>query len=143
MKARRVLFRLGLLIGLGIQIPGMTTTAQTTSPQPAQSPAPGLRKLTGDDEKRAKQLDEQIDKAMKADRWDEAIARAEELLSLRARAQGPKHFETVNADWLLSALRRMAPMAHQDRVAYQSARTMNEQAEALWAKGTYAQPQPP
>ncbi len=77
MKALRVLFRLGLLIGLGIQIPGLPTTAQTTSPKPEQSTAPGLRKLTGDDEKRAKQLDEQIDKSLKADRWDEAIARAE------------------------------------------------------------------
>ena len=54
MKALRVVFRLGLLIGLGIEIPGLPTTAQTTSPKEAQPPAPGLRKLTGDDEKRAK-----------------------------------------------------------------------------------------
>ena len=81
-------------------------------------------KLTGDDEKRAKQLDEQIDKALKADRWDEAIAQAEELLALRTRVQGPKHFETVDAEWRLKALRRVAPMPQEDRVAYQSAATM-------------------
>ncbi len=142
MNALRVLFRLGLLIGLGIGIPGMPTTAQTTSPKPAQSPAPGLRKLTGDDEKRAKQLDEQIDKAVKADRWDEAIARAEELLALRTWVQGPKHFETVDAQWRLRTLRRVAPMPHEDRVAYQSAQTMNAQAETLVAQGKYAQAQP-
>ena len=54
-----------------------------------------MRKLTGDDERRAKQLDEQIDNALKADRWDEAIAKAEELLALQTRIQGPEHFEAV------------------------------------------------
>jgi len=142
MKALRILFQLGLLIGLGIGIPGMPTRAQSTSPQPAQTPAPGLRKLTGEDEKRAKQLDEQIDKAMKADRWDEAIAGAEERVALRTRAQGPKHFETVNAEWRLKTLRRVAPTPHEDRVAYQSASTMNVRAETLLAQGKYAQAQP-
>jgi len=58
-------------------------SGQAPAPKPSagQPPASGLRKLTGDDEKRAKQLDEQIDKALKADRWDEAITRAEELLA--------------------------------------------------------------
>ncbi len=142
MKALRVLFRLGLLIGLGIEIPVAPTTAQTRSPKEAQPTAPGLHKLTGEDGKRAKQLDELIAEAMKADRWDEAIARAEELLALRTRAQGPKHFETVTAEWRLKALRRVAPMPHQDRVAYQSSRTMNEQAETHLAQGKYAQAQP-
>ena len=49
MNALRVVVRLGLLIGLGIQIPGSTTIAQTTSPKESQPPAPKLRKLTGDD----------------------------------------------------------------------------------------------
>ena len=121
MKALRIVFRLGLVIGLGIAIPGLPTTAQTTSPKEAQPPAPGLRKLTGDDAKRAEELDKAIEAALKADRWDEAIARAEELLALRTRVQGPKHFETVNAEWRLKTLRRVAPMPHEDRVAYQSA----------------------
>ena len=129
MNARRILFRLGLLIGLGIVIPGSPTIAQTTPPKEAQPPAPGLRKLTGDDAKRAEELDKAIEAALKADRWDEAIARAEELLALRTRVQGPKHFETVNAEWRLKALRRVAPMPHEDRVAYQSAGSMNAASE--------------
>ena len=75
MKALRVVLRLGLLSGLGIAIPGSPTTAQTTSPKEAQPPAPGLRKLTGDDAKRAEELDKAIEAALKADRWDEAISR--------------------------------------------------------------------
>ncbi|MFI5455327.1 MAG: CHAT domain-containing protein [Isosphaerales bacterium] len=119
-------------------------SGQAPAPKPmaGQPPAPGLRKLTGDDEKRAMHLDEQIDKALKADRWDEAIARAEELLALRTRGLGPERFETVNAEWNLKTLRRVARMPHADRVAYQSAITMDEQAIALNAKGKYAQAQP-
>ncbi|HKI19943.1 MAG TPA: hypothetical protein VKA15_18790 [Isosphaeraceae bacterium] len=128
MNALLVVFRLGLLIGLGLAIPGSPTTAQTASRQEGQSPAPGLRKLTGDDARRAEELDKAIEAALKADRWDEAIARAEELLALRTRVQGPKHFETMDAEWLLKALSRVAPMSHEDRVAYQSSNTMDKHA---------------
>ena len=61
---------------------------------------------------------------------------------MRTRVQGPKHFETVNAEWRLRRLRRVAPMPHEDRVAYQSADTMNGQATALVDQGKYAQAQP-
>jgi hypothetical protein len=85
-----------------------------------------LIKLTGDDAKRAKELDKAIEAALAADRWDEAIAREGELLALRVKVQGPKHFETVNAEWSLKALRRVAPMPKEDRIASQSAITMKE-----------------
>jgi tetratricopeptide (TPR) repeat protein len=103
---------------------------------------PGQLVVKGDDARRAEELDKAIDAALKADRWDEAIARAEDLLALRTRGQGPKHFETVSAEWRLKTLRRVAPMPHEDRVGYQSANTMNEQAETLFAQGKYAQAQP-
>ena len=117
---------------------GVAQTATTTG----QPTAPGLRKLTGDDAKRAEELGKSIEAALKADRWDEAIARAEELLALRARVQGPKHFETVDAGWRLKTFRRVAPMPHEERVAYQSSNAMDEQAEALHAQGKYAAAQP-
>src|SRR5271157_1462352 len=135
MKALHVVFRLGLLIGLVIEITGSPATAQTTSPKEAQHPAPGLRKLTGDDARRAVELEKAIGAALKADRWDDAVARAQEVLALRARVQGPKHFETVNAEWRLKRLRRVALMPKEDRVAYQSAGTMTEQAITLLAQG--------
>ncbi|MGD0044020.1 MAG: tetratricopeptide repeat protein, partial [Isosphaeraceae bacterium] len=142
MKSLCIVFQFGLLIGLGIAIPGLPTTARSTSPNQAQPPAPGLQKLTGDDARRAEELDKAIEAALKADRWDEAIATSQELLGLRTRVQGPKHFETVNEEWRLKTLRRVASMPHEDRVAYQSAGTMNQQAEALWTQWKYAQAQP-
>ena len=89
MKALRIVVRLGLLIGLGIEILALSAEAQTASRKEAQAPAPGLLKLTGDDARRAQELDKSVVTALQADRWDEAIARAEELLALRGAATGP------------------------------------------------------
>ncbi len=90
MQALGVVWRLGLLIGFAIAVPGLSTAAQTTPPKEAQRAEPELRTLRGEDAKRAQQLDEQIDEAIKADRWNDAIVLAQELLALRMRAQG-KH----------------------------------------------------
>jgi tetratricopeptide (TPR) repeat protein len=137
----RIVRWLGLLIVSAVELPGLPTAAQTTPPKEAPPPAPALRKLTGDDARRAEELDRAVEAAVKADRWDEAITRAAELLALRARAQGPKHFETVTEELRLKALRRVATLSKEDRVAYQSARTMNQQGETLYAQGKYAQAQ--
>jgi len=142
MKVLRVVFRLGLLIGIAIEILGLPTPAQTTSPKETQPPIPGSRKLTGDDARRAEELYKAGAAALKIDHWDEAIARAEELLALRTRAQGPKHFETVNAEWILKALRRVAAMGLEDRIAYQTAGPMSAQANKLNSQGKYAAAQP-
>ena len=142
MKSLRIVFQFGLLIGLGIAIPGLPMTAQSTSPNQAQPPAPGLQKLTGDDARRAGEKKKAIEAALKADRWDEAIATSQELLGLRTRVQGPKHFETVDVEWRLKTLRRVAPMPYEDRVAYQSTETMSGQAHNFYAQGKYAQAQP-
>jgi hypothetical protein len=99
--------------------------AQSPTNPTGQAPAPDFRKLTGDNEKRAKQLDEQIDTSLDAGRSHEAIARAEELLALRTQVQGPKHYQTVDTEWRLKALRLVAPMPREDRVAYLSTIAMN------------------
>jgi tetratricopeptide (TPR) repeat protein len=116
---------------------------QQTPATPAGQPAAlGLITLTGADAQRAADLDKAIEAARKADHWDEATSRAEDLLALRTRVQGPAHFETVNVAWLLKALRRVAPMPKEDRVAYQSANTLQGQADNLVAQGKYSQAQP-
>jgi tetratricopeptide (TPR) repeat protein len=142
MKALRVVLRLGLLSGLGIALPGSPTRAQSTSSKETQSQAQGLRKLTADDAKRADDLDKAIDVALEADCWDLAISRAEELLALRTRIQGPKHFETANEERRKKRLRRLAAMPHEDRVAYPSAGSLDAQGTVLYHQGKYAQAQP-
>src|SRR5262249_11653711 len=123
-------------------IPARPQSSPHAVSSPSQPTPPGLRRLTGDDARRAVELDKAIEATLKADRWDEAIAKAQELLAVRARAQGPRHFETVTAEWHLRALRRVGRMAHADRLAYQAAKAMDEQAETLFAQGKYAQTLP-
>jgi tetratricopeptide (TPR) repeat protein len=135
-------FRLGLLVGLIVELPAWPATAQTTSPKGSQPAAPALRKLTGDDAKKAEELEKAIATALKADRWDLTIARAEELLALRSRVQGPKYFETVSMDWRLRVFRRIAPLSKDDRAGYLSATTLTEQADSLRRRGKYAAAQP-
>jgi tetratricopeptide (TPR) repeat protein len=129
---------------LGLLVLVMASASPAKSPAPASDPTPPprLRELTGEDAQRAEALDKAIEAALKADHWDEAIARAEELLALRSRVQGSKHFETVDAERDLKTLRRVAPMPKEERIAYRSAKTLTEQAEALHAQGKYAQAQP-
>jgi tetratricopeptide (TPR) repeat protein len=130
------------LLCLSIGLVASSVSAQTPPPPSSQPPAPGLIKLTGDDAKKAESLDKSIEAAQEADRWDEAITMQQELLALRTRVQGPKHFETVNAEWRLKTLRQVARMPKEDRDTCRSAQTMQEQAEALDAQGKYAQAQP-
>jgi tetratricopeptide (TPR) repeat protein len=140
MNAERTMPLLGLLVLLiGSSAPGQAPAP--SSGQPPAAPA-GLRKLAGDDETRAKHLDEQIDKATEEDRWGEALAKAEELSALRVRVQGAKHFEAVDAEWRVKRLRRVAALPKDDRAAFLSAIDLNEQAEALNSQGEYAQAQP-
>jgi tetratricopeptide (TPR) repeat protein len=132
-----------LSLGFIVLIFASEGSGQTPAPPASQSTAmPGLIKLTGADAKRAEDLDKAVEAALKADRWDDAIVKAKELLALRTRVQGPKHFEAVDAEWLLKTLRRVAPMPKEDRLAYQSARNMNQEAETLLDQGKYTQAQP-
>jgi tetratricopeptide (TPR) repeat protein len=134
-------FRAPALI-LFVYLTSQPAPGQTSAPPTARQTTPGVIKLTGEDEKRVKQLESQIDPAAKADRWAEAIAGAEELLALRTRAQGPKHLDTVGTEWQVKALRQVARMPKEDRVAFLSVSTIYEQAHALFAQRKYAQAQP-
>ncbi len=119
--------------------------SQVPTPKPPSGPAataPGLITLTGDDAKWAEALNSATKAALKADRWDEAIARQEELAALHARAQGPTHFETVNEQWSLRALRRVAAMPMEDRSAFISVDSLSQQADSLMEQGKYRAAQP-
>jgi hypothetical protein len=72
---------------LAVLLPSIASSAAAQAPvySTGQDAAPGLRRLTGDDEKRAKQLDEQIHNSLKADRCDEAIAKTQDTALLMPR----------------------------------------------------------
>src|SRR6516225_7718174 len=86
--------RSAVLLGWLMVVTASVVRGQTAPPASRSTVPGGSIKLTGADAKRAEELDKAIDAALKADRWDEAIAKAEELLAVRAKAQGPNHYET-------------------------------------------------
>src|SRR5262249_38306984 len=93
---------------------------QDSRPGTGQSSAPGPRERF-EARGRADQLDKASDEAMQADRWSEAIAKADELWALCTQSHGAEHFKTVDADWRVKTLRRVAALPREDRVAYISA----------------------
>jgi tetratricopeptide (TPR) repeat protein len=107
--------------------------------EPAAKP-PWQRLLKGDDAKRAAELKEAIDGALRSDRWAEAIARADELRTFRSRVQGAKHYETVTDEWRLKALRRVAPLPTKDHIDYLQASLICELAKPCAERGELTQP---
>jgi hypothetical protein len=142
MNRRLLASSLGLLVFfIASSVPGQTVAPPASDGQPP-APSPGSRHPTGDVEGRAKQLDDQIDGAMRADRWPEAVAKADELSTLRTRAEGAKHFEAVTAAWRAKTLRRVAALPEEDRAAYLAANDSMKQAGSLVEKGKYAEARP-
>jgi tetratricopeptide (TPR) repeat protein len=111
-----------------------------SSEKPGVKP-PRFIVLSGEDAKRAEALGQAVGEALHADRWDDAIAKQEELVALRSRAQGSTHFETVDAEWELKAFRRGAEMSREDRSAFLTAEPIGKQAAELCSKGRYAEAQ--
>ena len=141
MRTVRITFWFLLLLWICMRIPESITSGQTTSSKATQPPPQPLRQLTGDDARRAEELDQAVADALSADRWDEAIVKLQEVLTLRTRVNGPKHHETVDAEWFLKALRTVAPMPEADRVAYRSAVALSKQAQSLYDQAKYADAQ--
>ncbi len=141
MRTVRIAFWLLLLVGIGMRLQESIASGQSTSSKETQPRAQASPKLTGDDARRAEELDKAVADALKADRWDEAIVKLQEVLALRSRVNGPTHHETVDAKWFLKAVRTVAPMPAADRVAYRSAVALGKQAQSLYDQGKYADAQ--
>jgi hypothetical protein len=71
------------------------------------SPSPGTGLLQGSHARRAKELDEQLDKAWSAGRFEEALRAVEAMLELRQGVQGQAHWQTADARWVAEAIRRI------------------------------------
>jgi tetratricopeptide (TPR) repeat protein len=142
MKAPRGALQSRLAYLLALTLWGTPALAQPSTPKDAQPAEARPRRLAGDDARSAQELETAINAALKADRFDTAIARTEELLALRVRAQGPTHFETMTVHWRLKTLHLVQRMTKRDRSDFQLSSTLNEQAVSLDAQGKYAEAQP-
>ena len=102
----------------------------------------GIARVTPEDLKKGKELDERFVKAAREGHWDDASVAAEELLALCKRTHGATHFETVTVFWRVQVVRSVRAMSKDDQAVMLSTNTFFGEAVSLEAQGKYAGAQP-
>jgi tetratricopeptide (TPR) repeat protein len=128
----------GSLIGM---LCGLALGAQEPIRPPVPTP-PWQRLLQGDDARKAKELQDQVNALQGTGKLEEALPVARALLELRERCQGADHYQAADARWQVEALRRVlrqGPQVHQDFVR---SFALRNQGGALWSQRRYGEAQP-
>jgi CHAT domain-containing protein len=113
--------------------------AQPDDPQSKTEPKPQWqRMLTGEDARKAAELQKRIADLEAADKYAEAIQLREELIALRTKVQGVDHWETVNERWALTALKKVAVLPKENRADWRKAVEEDEEGRRLEQKAHYA-----
>jgi CHAT domain-containing protein/tetratricopeptide (TPR) repeat protein len=98
--------------------------------------------LTGEDAKKAAELQKRIADLEAADKYAEAIGLQEELLALRTKVQGADHWETVDEKWVLAVLNKVAALPEQKRASWRRAKQGFEEAGQLEQRAQYGKALP-
>ena len=130
-----------LLILLVLAVPSSTQGQDPASSTGPQRP-PVLTEMTGEDTQRIIQLNKDIEAAMGAARWAEAISKAQDIVMLRTRVLGARHYLTVDADWRVKLLRRLSALPKDDAASFLSTCESKEVARGLDSMGKYVEAQP-
>lgn len=69
--------------------------------------SPWQQLLAGEEAKKAKELQQQIDQHWEAGRFEDALKVAEQLIALRETQQGADHWQAADARWQREAIRRI------------------------------------
>lgn len=118
--------RIGLVL-LGCALASFVVADDPKQAELAKKPQ-WQRLLTGEDAKRAADLNKRIVELGEKDIYPEAIEKAEELLALRTKAQGDDHFEVATVRHGLSELRAVAALDAAKRLDWRT--TMRTQTDA-------------
>jgi tetratricopeptide (TPR) repeat protein len=103
---------------------------------------PYQRTLRGDDAQKAAALQQQIDDLWATAKFDEAVKPAEELLALRQRVQGEKHWEASDAARQVQTLRQAAALSAGKGAALAEVFALRAKALALHGQAKYAEAEP-
>jgi len=126
------------LLGLSLAV-----VAWADDPKPKADPKPQWQRLmTGDDARKADDLEKRTGELENADKHAEAVVAAEGLLALRTRVQGADHWETVNQKWRLVALRKVAALPQEKRQGWRKAAQGDAEAQDLEQKIQHAKALP-
>jgi hypothetical protein len=100
------------------------------------------RVLSAADARQAAALEEAIVKHGKAGRFDEAEKSAQAVVQLRERAQGPAHWQAVDARWEVVAWQRAGKAKKANRQEYRRLEFLGLEAVGLYRQGQYGKAQP-
>jgi Tfp pilus assembly protein PilF len=103
---------------------------------------PWQRLLQGADAKKASELQACVTRLEEAEKWDEAVQAAEELLELRKQAQGTDHWQTINARSQLEALRAAMRQTKELQKLYAGVPALERKANLWEALGRHREAQP-
>jgi tetratricopeptide (TPR) repeat protein len=108
---------------------------------PAAAPpevAPYRRVLAGEEARRVAQREKRLAALFQAGKFAEALGPAREVLALRERAQGPRHWETRTVRRRVTSLQRLARLSARARERFGAARRSQAEAAELLRKGQAA-----
>jgi CHAT domain-containing protein/tetratricopeptide (TPR) repeat protein len=108
--AHRVFWSGVVLLVVTFLQPGSVGQSLPRSQTEQQDDAPWKRSLTGADARKVEQLSQQLIQLYEAGRYVEAQVPAREILSLRTRVQGARHWQTLNEQRALETVERIAAL---------------------------------
>lgn len=89
------------------------------------------RMLTGDDAKKANELEDRIEADQEADRYQNAIASAQEILDLQIRVQGADHWQVAVAKSRLEELKKIAALPAEKRAGWRKSALKTSESGGL------------
>jgi CHAT domain-containing protein/tetratricopeptide (TPR) repeat protein len=129
-----------LLLGLLAVTAGTSRSARAEEPSPEDAPYKHV--LTGDDAKRVAELKGKVHELQVAGKFAEAQEPAREIVAIRTRVQGARHWQTKAAEREVETLKQIAALPAQEQAEFASAIKADAEAGQLSAKGRHAQAQP-
>jgi CHAT domain-containing protein/tetratricopeptide (TPR) repeat protein len=99
---------------------------------------PYKRRLTGVEAKQADGWEQKVGDLTAAGKYAEALAPARQVLALRTRRQGAKHWETIDADRTLQTLKKLADLDAKGREGLAAATRLEADAYQLFQQGRYS-----
>jgi tetratricopeptide (TPR) repeat protein len=117
-----------------LALPGALTFAAAPPDVP-----PYRRTLGPADDARVAALDRQVHRALRGQHFAEAEKAARALAELRSRAQGERHWQTVDARWMVKRARLLAHLTPEQLQEWEQANRDTEAGAASYAKARFAE----
>ncbi|MBS0266495.1 MAG: tetratricopeptide repeat protein, partial [Planctomycetes bacterium] len=133
--------RVGLGLAAWFLVSPVLWAQQAAPPtnQPPAEQAPWQKVLNEADAHTVQRLTLALTKALENDKIPEAQRAANDILALRTRVQGPKHWQTIDAAQQLAEMKLLSRLKPADRTALTLSRTQLTRAEQLFGQRKFTE----